>query len=141
MYDIPLFFGAAAGGFILMAAIGVQAAVALFSSVPLTRRHKELHPDFNAKKAYIRVAQVSILTSIFCALITAVIYHFTSTPVIMGFGLGFILAFLMNLKRMSPDNQKNQHSYEKAYADCYPFSSNPDDVLHTPSTDHNHQSR
>ena len=32
--NIPYFFGAAAGGFVLMAAVGIQALVALFSSIP-----------------------------------------------------------------------------------------------------------
>ena len=128
--DLPFFFGSAAGGFILMAAIGVQAAVALFSSRPLTRRHKETCPGFNARLAYLRVAQVSSLCIILCAVITALIIHFGSTAVIMGYGLGFILAFVMDLKRMSPSSEQNQKNYEESYADCYPPSdTNPDDAV------------
>lgn len=133
MYDISFFFAAAAGGFILMAAVGVQAAVALFSSIPLTRRHKEACPGFNAKLAFLRVAQVSSLTLILCAVITALILHFGSAPVILGYGLGFTLAFLMSMKRMSPNNEQNQKSYEESYADCYPPSEmNPDDASPPP---------
>lgn len=133
MYDISFFFAAAAGGFILMAAVGVQAAVALFSSIPLTRRHKETCPGFNAKLAFLRVAQVSSLTLILCAVITALILHFGSAPVILGYGLGFALAFLMSMKRMSPNNEQNQKSYEESYADCYPPSEmNPDDASPPP---------
>lgn len=128
--DVPLFFGFAAGGFILMAAIGIQAAVALFSSIPLTRRRKETCPDFNTRAAYLRIAQVSSLSMILCAVVTALVIHFGSTGVIAGYGLGFILAFVLNLKRMSPNNEQNQKSYEESYADCYPASdANPDDSV------------
>lgn len=127
--DAPFFFGSAAGGFILMAAIGIQAVVALFSSIPLTRRRKETCPGFNIRAAYRRIAQVSSLSMILCAVITALVIHFGSTGVIAGYGLGFILAFALNLKRMSPNNEQNQKSYEESYADCYPASDvNPDDT-------------
>jgi uncharacterized membrane protein YraQ (UPF0718 family) len=127
--DVPFLFGSAAGGFVLMAAVGIQAAVALFSSIPLTRRHKETCPGFNTRVAFLRVAQVSSLSIIFCAVITALILHFGSTSVITGYGLGFVLAFALNLKRMSPNNEQNQKSYEESYADCYPpFDANPDDT-------------
>ncbi|BAK97807.1 hypothetical protein OBV_06090 [Oscillibacter valericigenes Sjm18-20] len=127
--DLPFFFGSAAGGFVLMAAVGIQAAVALFSSIPLTRRHKETCPDFNTRAAFRRVAQVSSLSIILCAVVTALIIHFGSTAVIAGYGLGFILAFALNLKRMSPNDEQNQKSYEESYADCYPSSdANPDDT-------------
>ncbi|MEA4941079.1 MAG: hypothetical protein VB094_00885 [Oscillibacter sp.] len=127
--DVPFFFGSAAGGFILMAAIGIQAAVALFSSIPLTRRRKETCPGFNIRAAYRRIAQVSSLSMILCAVITALVMHFGSTGVIAGYGLGFILAFVLNLKRMSPNNEQNRKSYEESYADCYPPSdANPDDT-------------
>ena len=49
--QLPYFFGAAAGGFIVMACIGIQALVALFSSIPLAkRRHRENHA-FDLKRA------------------------------------------------------------------------------------------
>lgn len=127
--DLPFFFGSAAGGFVLMAAVGIQAAVALFSSIPLTRRRRETCPGFNARAAFFRVAQVSSLSIILCAVITALVIHFGSTAVIAGYGMGFILAFALNLKRMSPNNEQNQKSYEESYADCYPPSdANPDDT-------------
>lgn len=127
--DLPFFFGSAAGGFVLMAAVGIQAAVALFSSIPLTRRRRETCPGFNARAAFFRVTQVSSLSIILCAVITALVIHFGSTAVITGYGLGFILAFALNLKRMSPNNEQNQKSYEESYADCYPPSDvNPDDT-------------
>ena len=40
----PYFFGAAAGGFIVMACVGVQALVALFSSIPLAKRRRRENP-------------------------------------------------------------------------------------------------
>ncbi len=127
--DVPFFFGSAAGGFVLMAAIGIQAAVALFSSIPLTRRRKETCSGFNTRAAYRRIAQVSSLSMILCAVVTALVIHFGSTGVIAGYGLGFILAFALNLKRMSPNNEQNQKSFEESYADCYPASgADPDDT-------------
>jgi len=127
--DVPFFFGSAAVGFILMAAVGIQAAVALFSSIPLTRRRKETCPGFNIRAAYRRIAQVSSLSIILCAVVTTLVIHFGSTGIIAGYGLGFILAFALNLKRMSPNNEQNRKSYEESYADCYPASdANPDDT-------------
>lgn len=129
MYDIPWFFGAAAFGFVLMAAFGIQAAVALFSSIPLTRRCKKECAEFNAKRAYRRIAQVASLTILSCVLATVLVIRFGSTAMIFGYGAGFLLAFVLSLKRMTPNNDHNRKNYESSYADCYPSSAeNPDDV-------------
>lgn len=126
-HELPLFLGFAVGGFLLMAAVGIRAAVALFSSIPLTRRRKEVCPGFNARAAFVRIAQVSSLSILLCAGVTALVIRFGSTAVITGYGLGFVLAFALNLKRMSPTDAQNQKNYEKFYADCYPSSdSKPD---------------
>lgn len=117
---LPLFFGFAAGGFLLMAAVGVRAAVALSSSIPLTRRRKEVCPGFNDRAAFLRIARISGLSILLCAAVTLLVVRFGSTAVIMGYGLGFILAFALNLRRMSPNNEQNRRNYEAAYADCYP---------------------
>lgn len=126
--QISYFFGAAAGGFILMAAIGIQALVALFSSIPLAkRRHKE-YPAFNLKKAYRRIALVSVLVIGLVILVTALVLHFTDTAPTLGYLMGMILAFVLSIQRMSPNNAQNQKGFEEAYADCYPPSDiNPDD--------------
>lgn len=129
MYNIPWFFGAAALGFILMAAFGIQAAVALFSSIPLIRRCQQECNEFNARRAYRRIAQVASLTIFFCILVTALVIHFGSTAVICGYGVGFLLAFVLSVKRMTPNNDQNRKNFETSYADCYPPSAiNPDDL-------------
>ena len=47
---------------------------------------------------------------------------------LLGFLVGLVLAFLMSLKRLSPDNEQNRKNFEDSYADCYPLSAlNPDD--------------
>jgi hypothetical protein len=126
---ISYFFGAAAGGFVLMAAIGIQALVALFSSIPLARRRKKECPDFDLKRAYRRITQVTILVSVLIIVITALVIRFTSTAPAVGYLFGMILAFVMSWKRMSPNNAQNQKGFEEAYADCYPSSDrSPDDA-------------
>ena len=127
--SIPYFFGAAAGGFVLMAAIGIQALVALFSSIPLAKRRHRENPDFNLKKAYRRVIQVTVLVAILVGVITALVVAFAPISATVGYLFGMILAFVMSIKRMSPNNATNQKSFQEAYADCYPPSDvNPDDL-------------
>jgi hypothetical protein len=122
------FFGAAAGGFVLLAAIGIQALVALFSSVPLTRRHKEEHPEFNARKAYHRIALVTVITLAVIVTVTVLVLRYAPTSASFGYLFGMIIAFLCSIKRMSPNNEQNQKNYEESYVDCYPADENPDDA-------------
>lgn len=127
--EISYFFGAAAGGFVLMAAIGIQALVALFSSIPLAKRRHREHPEFNLGRAYRRIVLVSVLVILLVVVITALVIHFTSIAPTLGYLTGMILAFVMSIKRMSPNNAQNQKGFEEAYADCYPPSDeNPDDA-------------
>jgi Ca2+/Na+ antiporter len=127
--SISYFFGAAAGGFVLLAAIGIQALVALFSSIPLTRKHKAECPGFDYKRAYRRIAMVTVLILLLVSGVTAAVIHFAPLSASMGYLLGMILAFICCLKRMSPNNEQNQKNYEDSYADCYPPSDvNPDDA-------------
>lgn len=135
--SIPYFFGAAAGGFVLMAAIGIQALVALFSSIPLAKRRHVENPEFNLKKAYRRITQVTILVTILVGVITALVIAFAPTSAMTGYLFGMILALVMSFKRMSPNDEKNQSSFAEAYADCYPPSGeNPDDLETADSTSH-----
>lgn len=127
--SIPFFFGSAAGGFVLMAAVGIQALVALFSSIPLAKRRHQENPEFNLKKAHRRIFQVTLLVTLLVAVITALVIHFAPISATLGYLFGMILAFIMSIKRMSPNNEQNQKSFAEAYADCYPPSGvNPDDV-------------
>ena len=114
------FFGFAAVGFVLMAAVGIQALVAMFSSVPLTRRHVKECPQFNAERAYHRIRLVVVLTFILVCIAAALVVLFAPTASVLGFLLGLVLAFGVEIKRMCPDNERNRKSYECFYADCYP---------------------
>lgn len=127
--SIPYFFASAAGGFVLMAAIGIQALVALFSSIPLAKRRHQENPEFNLKKAYRRITQVTLLTCVLVGIITALVIAFAPISATLGYLFGMILGFVMSIKRMSPNNEQNQTSFAEAYADCYPPSDlNPDDM-------------
>ena len=130
--SIPYFFGAASGGFVLMAAIGIQALVALFSSIPLAKRRRQECPEFDLKKAYRRIVQVTLLVTILVSVITVLVIVFAPISATLGYLFGMILAFVMSVKRMSPNNEQNQKSFAVAYADCYPPSDvNPDDLSST----------
>ena len=118
--DIPYFFGAAAGGFVLMAAVGIQALVALFSSIPLARRRAKEHPGFDLKKAFHRIAKVTVLVTVLVIVTTALVIHYAPIAPTIGYLFGMILAFVMSIKRMSPTNEQNRRNFEEAYADCYP---------------------
>lgn len=127
--DIPFFFGAAAGGFVLMAAVGIQALVALFSSIPLAKRRKRENDAFDLKRAYRRIVQVAVVVIVLVAAVTALVVHFAPMSATAGYLMGMILAFVLCIKRMSPNNETNQKNFEESYQDCYPPSDiNPDDA-------------
>ena len=119
--QLPYFFGAAAGGFIVMACIGIQALVALFSSIPLAKRRHRENPAFDLKRARRRIIMVTLLVLILAGVITALVIHFTSIAPTAGYLFGMIVAFLCCLQRMTPNNEQNQKNFDEAYADCYPF--------------------
>lgn len=118
--SIPYFFAAAAGGFVLMAAVGIQALVALFSSIPLAKRRKTEYPDFDLKRANRRILQVTLLTTLLVVVTTVLVICYAPAAPTLGYLFGMILAFVMSLQRMSPNNEQNQRTFEEAYADCYP---------------------
>lgn len=117
----PYFFGAAGGGFIVMACVGVQALVALFSSIPLAKRRHRENPQFDLGKAYRRIVMVTLLSVLLVGVISALVIHFTSTATTVGYLFGMIVAFVCCLQRMTPNNEQNQKNFEEAYEDCYPF--------------------
>ena len=117
----PYFFGAAAGGFIVMACVGVQALVALFSSIPLAKRRHRENPAFDLSKAYRRIIMVTVLVALLVGVISAVVIHFTSISTTLGYLFGMIVAFICCLQRMTPNNEQNQKNFDEAYGDCYPF--------------------
>ncbi|MDD3346665.1 hypothetical protein [Oscillibacter sp.] len=128
--NIPFFFGAAAGGFVLMATVGIQALVALFSSIPLAKRRHLENPTFDLKRAHRRIAQVAVVTTVLVAVISALIIQFAPLSATAGYLFGMILAFVLSLKRMTPNSEQNQANFAESYADCYPSSdAAPDDTV------------
>ena len=127
--NIPYFFGAAAGGFVLMAAVGIQALVALFSSIPLAKRRHQEDSAFDLKRAYRRIIQVTLVVLVLVGVITALVVSFAPMSATAGYLFGMILAFVLSIKRMSPNNETNQQNFDEAYADCYPPAAiHPDDI-------------
>ena len=134
MINVSYFFGAAAGGFVLMAAVGIQALVALFSSIPLAKRRHRENSGFDLKRAYRRIVQVTLIVLILVGVITALVIRFTPISATAGYLFGMILAFVLSIKRMTPNNEMNQRNFEEAYVDCYPPSDvNPDDAGSLPA--------
>ena len=131
----PYFFGAAAGGFIVMACVGIQALVTLFSSIPLAKRRHRENPEFDLGKAYRRIVMVTILVALLVGVISALVIHFTSTAPTVGYLFGMIVAFLCYLQRMTPNNELNQKNFDEAYADCYPFVPKPAEAADKPAAE------
>lgn len=123
--SIPYFFGAAAGGFLLMTAVGVPALVALCASIPLAKRRKTETPGFDLKRAYRRITHLVVLAAILMVLLTVLVIRFTADVSTLGYLLGLILAFVPRIKEMTPNNQKNQEKFERIFADCYPSGKSP----------------
>ena len=106
------FLCAAVAGFLIMSIFGVQALVALCSSISLARRRKHQVPAFDLALA---------LRFLGVAVISALMIWLTAAPGTFGYLFGMILSFLKNLNRMTPNDRKNQRRFEKMFADCYPY--------------------
>ena len=106
------FLCAAVAGFLIMSIFGVQALVALCSSISLARRRKHQVPAFDLALA---------LGFLGVAVISALMIWLTAAPGTFGYLFGMILSFLKNLNRMTPNDRKNQRRFEKMFADCYPY--------------------
>lgn len=52
--------------------------------------------------------------------VTALVIHLTPFLVTVGYFFGMILALLRSIRRMSPNNERNQADFASRYADCYP---------------------
>ena len=100
---------------------GVQALVALCSSISLARRRKHQVPAFDLALALRRIAWRTVIGFLGVAVISALMIWLTAAPGTFGYLFGMILSFLKNLNRMTPNDRKNQRRFEKMFADCYPY--------------------
>ena len=121
------FLCAAALGFCMMSLFGVQALVAVCSSIPLANRRKKQEPDFDLSMALRRIARYAVIGFLCMAVISSLVIWLTAAPGTFGYLLGAILSFLRNLDRMTPNNRRNQRRFEKLFADCYPTYGDEDD--------------
>ena len=82
--DISYFFGAAAGGFVLMAAITIQALVAICCSIPLAKQAKKEHEEFQLIKACQRAIRVALIVSVVTVIATLFVHTFAPDSIIYG---------------------------------------------------------
>ena len=122
------FLCAAVAGFLIMSIFGVQALVALCSSISLARRRKHQVPAFDLALALRRIAWRTVIGFLGVAVISALMIWLTAAPGTFGYLFGMFLSFLKNLNRMTPNDRKNQlilcvmkRRFEKMFADCYPY--------------------
>ena len=132
------FLSAAVGGYILMAVIGIQVLIALFSSIPLAKRRHQLCPVFNFAKAKRRIIFIMVSGSILMVGITVLMLWLAPAPSSTGYLFGLILSLLCSIRRMSPSDRRNQTSFTRMFADCY-FSDDEDATQILDSNAHENQ--
>ena len=141
---ILLFFGSAVGGYLLMALVGIQALIALFSSIPLAKRRHLETSEFDLKKARRRITRIILTVSALIAVVTGLLILWAPISATSGYLFGMILAFVCSIRRMSPNDVRNQAHFSKTYEDCYPSEEEDadelDDTVILSSKDlHNHE--
>lgn len=127
--SLPRILIAAAGGFLLMSTVGLQALVALFASLPLARHRKKKYPDFDLARALRRITRITLFSAAALAAVTLAVLCLTSAPTTLGYLAGMILGFLVHLPRMSPNSTKNQRHFVRFYIDCDPLYEEDEDDL------------
>ena len=125
---LSVLLGAAAAGFLCMSLVGMQALVALFSSIPLAKRRHRENPAFDLRRAYRRIRMVAVLAVVLTVLATILAAALLPLPAVVGYLLGMILGFVCFLRRMSPNNERNQRSFDRFYEDCLTGESDMDDT-------------
>ena len=128
MEKIPCFIGAVIGGCLVMHVTGVQILISLLSSAPLAKRRHRKNPGFDLKKANRRILRISLIGFVLLLLVSAIVMRFVSVISTMGYLIGQILSLVCSIRRMTPNNRKNQRSFEHIYVDCYPFPDDPEEV-------------
>ena len=128
MEKIPCFIGAVIGGCLVMHVTGVQILISLLSSAPLAKRRHRKNPGFDLKKANRRILRISLIGFVLLLLVSAIVMRFVSVISTMRYLIGLILSLVCSIRRMTPNNRKNQRSFEHIYADCYPFPDDPEEV-------------
>ncbi len=131
MNSISYFFIAAAVGFVVMAAIFVQAIEALFITPLHIQKAFAKDPDFQVATARLRSRQVAILLTIPSIIICAIVSIFLSGSLLWGYWFGFVVALLASYQRFQPSREENQEKFKQSYIDC--FSDFQPPVVETPA--------
>ena len=131
MEKIPCFIGAVIGGACAlwsMVCIRFVLPELLRGAAPLAKRRHRKNPGFDLKKANRRILRISLIGFVLLLLVSAIVMRFVSVISTMGYLIGLILSLVCSIRRMTPNNRKNQRSFEHIYADCYPFPDDPEEV-------------
>ena len=121
--DVWFSLAAAVIGYILMSAVGLRALIALLSSLPLARAHHRSNPAFDLHRAHRRIIRTFWASLFIMILATVLVIHLTPFLVTVGYVFGMILALLCSIRRMTPNNERNQAAFASRYANCYPRDS------------------
>lgn len=119
MNAISYFFIAAAAGFVVMAAITVQAIEALFTTPALIRQAFAQDPAFQVETARRRSRQVAIILTLPSVIICVVVTALVSGALLWGYWFGFAVALLASYQRFQPNRIENQEKFKQSYMDCY----------------------
>lgn len=118
--DVWFSLAAAVIGYTLMSAVGLRALIALLSSLPLARAHHRINPAFDLHRAYRRIIRTFWASLLIMILATVLVIRLTPFLVTVGYVFGMILALLCSIRRMTPNNERNQAVFASRYANCYP---------------------
>ena len=102
-------------------------ACGLFA-IPLAKRRHRENPAFDLRRAYRRIRMVAVLAVVLTVLATILAAALLPLPAVVGYLLGMILGFVCSLRRMSPNNERNQRSFDRFYEDCLTEESDMDDT-------------
>lgn len=125
MNNISYFFIAAAGGFVVMASVTIQALRTLCVAFPLIAATKASDPNFLAKVASNRAKTVVALPVVFTVIVSALLHTFASGMILYGYWFGMALALLLSRKELSPKSDANAERFQRLYGDCYANSQPP----------------
>ena len=123
---LSFFLGAIAGGFLFMSLVSMQALVSLFSSIPLAKRRHLENPAFDLHRAFRRILLITVLAAVMTVLATVLAVVLLPLPAVGGYLLGMILGFLCSIRRLNPNNEKNQRAFIRFYGDCLSEEAEPD---------------
>ena len=86
------------------------------------------NPAFDLRRAYRRTLLVTVLAAVLTVLAAILAAVLLPLPAVAGYLLGMILGFVCSLRRLSPNNERNQRIFARFYEDCLTEESDIDDT-------------